>query len=178
MSYGTKVANTHDIDNTMTATPERMAKNGGVVLAARSITEGGIQTSVGHQARVECVLDALFGPNIGEGILMGSQGTKLDRMAVARSRYEAGMRFRRVFMAAGLQALKAVDLSAAKGVDLDDEEEDHRETNRRRYSRIMGRMGLWGHIAAAACCYDVVPQTAAAQSRLREALDKLCLLEG
>jgi len=178
MSYGTKVANSHDIDNTMTATPERMAKNGGVILAARTITDGGLQTSVGHQAKFECVLDALFGPNVGEGVLMGTQGTRLDRLAVARSRYEAGMRFRRVFMAAGLQALKAVDLSAARGADLADGEEDQREINRQRYSRIMRRMGVWGQIAAAVCCYDSMPPTPASEDRLRQALDRLCLLEG
>ena len=177
MAYGTKVANAHDIDNTMTATPERMKHNGGVILAARSVTEGGISKSVGHQAINECVLDVMLGQKIEMGMLMGTQGTRLDRVAVARSRYEAGMRLRRLFMSAGLQQSVTADFGAASvgGGDPNGEGSDAART---RYNHILRRMGIWGELAASACCYDCLPHTAAQQDRIRQALDKLCLIEG
>ena len=92
-------------------TVERAHQRGGLRLGARVQTDAGIITHHGAAASVECVLDALR----DTGLIDGCEGTKPDRNAVGRSRYEQGVWLRRLFFSAGLNTVHAMDLSSKTG---------------------------------------------------------------
>lgn len=177
MSYGTKSANDANHDNDLrgvdTGTTERARHGGGVHLAPRTVTEGGIETSVGAQALYECVLDRLLGPEPAIGYLAGSQGTRADRAAVARSRFEAGMKLRRLFTDAGLVGMKAFDMDGGRGGGTS-EISDKQALARRSYNELMRRLGTYGAVASGPCCFDQMPTHAAWLKRVQDALDRLC----
>lgn len=176
MSYGTKAANAANRDNDLrgvdTGTVERTRHGGGVHLAPRTQSEGGIETSVGAQALYECALDRLLGPEPGIGYLAGTQGSRADRAAVARSRFEAGMKMRRLFVDAGLVGMKAFDPDGARGGT--GEMSDRQAMARRSYNDLMRRLGTQGAVASGPCCFDELPTNSVWLKRVTDALDKLC----
>lgn len=168
--YGTAVANAdRAMPGVDTGPRERAQHAGGVKLAPRTVTEGGIETSVGAQATFECVLDALFESDQ----LLGSQGAKADRQAIARSRYEAGKRFRMLFIDAGLVPVKAFDIGGVrgKGGDITDKEAECR----RRFNALVAKLGVLGPAASGVCCFDVTSEHPAWIGTVQRALDRLCL---
>lgn len=174
MSFGTKAANEMrgearaPVD---TGPRERAQHGGGIRIAPRKLEDaGGINVSVGAQARYECVLDAL----LGEGMLDGTQGSKEDRRGIGRSRYEAGMKLRRLFVGAGLVGVRAFDPEATRGKLLDIPDEV--ALARRGYNDLMRRLGAYGTIASGPCCFDVTPDNDRFLSNVRRALDELCLV--
>jgi len=178
MAYGTAAANQTSAPEAGadTGTKERAARAGGIEIAPRAVLDNtGISVSVGARATFECALDVMLGPLPAIGHLAGSQGAKQDRLNVARSRYEAGMKMRRLFMNAGLQGVKAHDLQGGprgKAAHTPDEEEDARAD----FNKLMSRLGPKGEIAAGVCCYDKIPDNPRWQANVREALDALCLV--
>jgi len=169
--------NTAQAYATDVGTKERGQHNGGVILTTRTVTEGGIETSVGAKATFECVLDQLLGRKASEGQLMGTQGTRSDREAVAHSRYIAGMRLRRLFTDAGLVGVAAKDPNRSPGKG---EISDKRDQALKEYHRIIRSLGpAWGPQASAWCCHANEPPTTEAQkNNCRIALDKLCEVMG
>ncbi len=152
---------------------ERHQRDGGVVRRARTVTSGGGTTSDGAQVVFECGLDRLLGKDPAKGHLMGSQGAFTDRVLVARSRFNAGLRLRRVFLDAGLQQLHAQSYTAREGGD--GEMSDRQALARRRFNHLMRRLGRWGQIAEAAACFDELRLDLPVWvSNVRTALDKLC----
>jgi hypothetical protein len=152
-------------------TVERSRQAGGVRIAARILSEGGIERAVGAQANIECALDALLGQDPIKGHLAGDQGCRADRKAVARSRYEAGIRLRRLFVDAGLVPTKAQDYQpriagSGAGAELSEKQ----EAARHGFNRIMQRLGQWGEIPAGPCCYDLNPDNDRWRSNVRRAL--------
>lgn len=157
-------------------TPERAMRQGGVVTNVRVITDGGMEIHKGTAAKHECVLDALLGDKPGEGPLAGTQGSKSDREAVARSRWEAGMRLRRLFVDAGLVGVHASDPNVRGGGG--DEMSDAQANARRRYNVVLRRLQGYAEIAAGPCCYDVMCSNDRWLSNVRTALDHLCMEMG
>lgn len=173
MTYGTHVANISkdQLSAIDIGTRERAKHNGGLRLATRTITEGGIATSVGAQAMFECALDALLGKDPLQGSLAGSEGSRMDRRAVARSRYEAGMKLRRLFMKAGLVPVKSFNPDGrGGGGDLSDTQ----ESARAQYNSLIRKLGPWGEIVAGPACYDANPDNDRWRANVRKALDRLC----
>lgn len=173
MSYGTKAANdsiggrTQSID---TGPRERAQHGGGLTVAPRSVAAGGIvSTEVGAQAAFECVLDVL----LGNDQLLGTQGSRQDRQAVARSRYEAGMKFRRLFVDAGLVGVKAFDMNGARGGS--QEISDKEAAARAKFNELMRRLGRQAVMAQGPCCFDTfLPGNQRWLEDVRVALDHLC----
>ena len=177
MSYGTAAANkTQAVEPGVdTGTRERSRHQGGVDVAPRAILDsGGIQTSVGAQARFECSLDVLLGPLPAIGHLAGTQGSKHDREAVARSRYEAGMKMRRLFVNAGLVGVKAFDMDSVRGKigDMTDEQAEARAD----FNALMRKLGAKGEIAAGPYCYHQMPDNTRWLANVRDAHEALCLI--
>lgn len=161
------------------ATKERRAQNGGVRVAPRNVSDGGIALDLGDTANVECALDALMGEDPLRGALAGDQGCKADRVAVARSRKTAGLRLRSLFIDAGLVPVQAQTYQPRHGGGSDGEAmTDAQDRARSAYNRIIRAMGPWGEIAAGPCCYDLVPDNDRWRSNVRRALDKLCEVQG
>jgi len=172
MPYGTAVANEIKAAPGVDTGPrERHRHAGGVTLAPRTVTEGGIETSVGAQSMYDCPLDALLGPDPAIGYLAGTQGSRGDRASVARSRYEAGMRLRRMFVNAGLVAVRAYDHNATRGQA---EMSDRQALARREYNDVMRKMGEMGTIVSGPCCFDQMPTNERWLSNVRRGLDRLC----
>lgn len=171
--YGTKAANisTTELQSVDTGNPGREKHRGGIFIAPRRQTEGGIVTDVGASVRFECALDELMGSDPAKGFLAGSEGAKRDREAVARSRYEAGMKLRRLFVKAGLVPVKSFDPNATGGGS---GLSDAQEMARAKYNGYIRNLGQWGEIAAGAACYDLLPDNDRWRSNVRRALDRLC----
>lgn len=177
MAYGTLAANEANRPKDLpkgvdTGTVERALQGGGVYLAPRSVTEGGIETSVGAKALYECILDRLLGPDPGIGYLAGTQGSRADRAAVARSRYEAGMKMRRLFTDADLVGVKAFDPDGGRGGT--GEISDRAAMARKNYNNLMRRLGERAAIASGVCCFDQMPGSERHMANVRSALDALC----
>lgn len=178
MAYGTRAANEERAEKDLPAgvdlgTSERRGHNGGVFLAPRTVTEGGISTSVGSQVLYECALDRLLGPEPAIGYLAGTQGSRADRAAVARSRYEAGMKLRRLFVDAGLVGVKSFDPNGA-GKSAAGEISDKAAMARKNFNDLMRRLGQMGNVAAGPCCFDEYPNNPRWLANTLRALDQLC----
>lgn len=174
--YGTAAANKTTIEPGVdTGTKERAARSGGVEVGPRAVLDNtGLNVSVGARATFECALDVLLGPLPSIGHLAGTQGSKRDREAVARSRYEAGMKMRRLFVNAGLVGVKAFDMDSVRGKvgDMTDEQAEARTD----FNKLMRRLKAKGEIAAGPCCYDQLPDNPRWLANVRDALDELCLV--
>lgn len=152
-------------------TRERAHRQGGLAVGARVQTDGGIVVHHGAAARVECVLDALK----EAGLLDGSEGGKVDRAAVARSRYEQGLWLRRLFQRAGLQPVRAFEPGTVRGTgDITDD----MARARVRYNQTMRNLGDCGDTVVSFVCHDQVLRGEPSLRALRRGLDRLCVLRG
>lgn len=173
MTFGTKAANQfRDDDRAVDTGPrEREQRNGGIEIAPRQVLDaGGLTMSVGARAKFECVLDVL----LERGLLAGTQGSRDDRKNIARSRFDAGIRLRRLFLDAGLVGVKAFDPEASRGKAT--EMSDAQALARREFNALMKRLGPYGTIALAPCCFDQMPDNDRWLGNVRRALDELCLV--
>lgn len=172
MTFGTKAANTIRDDHRAvdTGPRERENRNGGIEIAPRQVLDaGGLTVSVGARARFECVLDVL----LGNKLLDGTQGSREDRKNIGRSRYDAGMRMRRLFITAGLVGVRAYDPEATRGKAL--EISDDQAVARRDFNALMRKLGPYGTIASGPCCFDVMPSNDRYLANVCRALDEFCL---
>ena len=81
------------------------------------------------------------------------------------------MKLRRLFVKAGLVAIKAFDPEGRGGGA---EISDTQALARRGYNDLIRRLGQWGEIAAGVACFDCCPDNERWRSNVRRALDKLC----
>ena len=150
-------------------TPERHRHNGGLVFGARIQSDGGVVLHQGAAARFECALDAFR----DAGILDGCEGGTVDRKIIARTRYEAGMRLRRLFIKAGQVGVRAANLNAnGGGGDISDAVAQARS----RYNAAIRHLGAFAQHTSAYCCHDHIAATPANIAALKRGLDRLCLL--
>lgn len=150
-------------------TRERARQRGGLRVGARVQTDSGIVLHKGAIAEIECVLDALK----DTGLLDGREGTKIDRAAVGRSRYEQGAWLRRLFLNAGLNPVHAMDLNVRGGSG---EIDDSVARARMKYNRIVRELGPFAEAVTSFVCFDQVKRGEQHMTMLRKGLDRLCVL--
>jgi hypothetical protein len=173
------IARSRDIDY---GSQQRALHNGGVDIGARVQTNAGLVRHSGASARVECVLDALR----EAGLLEGHAGTKADRTAVGRSRYEQGAWLRALFLRAGLNGVRAQDMStktgaapgAGAGSGLGMVLSDDAARARLKYNNIVRELGPFAEDVTAFVCFDKIKRGTVHLSMLRKGLDRLCLIRG
>jgi len=142
----------------------------GVELGARVMTDGGIVVHEGAKAVASSVLEAL----LKFGLLDGDQGTHVDRKSVARSRYEAGERIMRMFIDAGLNQIKAVDLDSTGGGS-GAELSDKAAAAHRRFNDLVRVMGPWMGCLTSVVLHDQQPSGNEAVRNVKNALDRVCV---
>ncbi|MDX2142990.1 MAG: hypothetical protein SFV19_06525 [Rhodospirillaceae bacterium] len=152
-------------------TVERGRHRGGVRVGARIQTEGGVVLHQGAAAKIDNVLDALK----DTGLLDGAEGSRADRAAVARSRYEQGAWLRQLFLRAGLNTVHAMDLNAKRGSG---EMDDGVARARMRYNKVVRELGPFGEATVGFVCFDHVRRGDAQLNLLRKGLDRLCVMRG
>lgn len=167
MHMNAKTIETNDV-----GTPERALRQGGISLAPRTISEGGIETSVGAQANAECVLDALY----LSGQLNGTQGARADRAAVGKSRYQQGLWLRELSIDAGLVPMRAANINAGGGGG---EMSDATADKRAQFTRtVRDVLKVFGNGTIAVVCFDQAADSPAKLSVVQSGLDRLCLERG
>ncbi|MBL8643416.1 MAG: hypothetical protein JNK21_05750 [Rhodospirillaceae bacterium] len=132
----------------------------------------------GAAAAAECVLDALR----DTGLLDGAEGTRADRSAVGRSRYEQGLWLRQLYFRAGLQALQALDMTRAGAgapggpgggvADISDET----ARARLRYNRTVRELGPFAEAVTSFVCCDRIRRGEPHLTMVRKGLDRLCVM--
>ena len=157
-------------------TPERALQNGGLVRGGRVHTGAGIVLHEGTAAKVECVLDALR----TTGLLNGHEGGFDDRRAVGRSRYDAGLWLRSIFLRAGLNSVQAMDVSRKTGnpIGAAGELSDEAARARQKYNRLIRELGPFAETVTAFVCFDTIKRGGQYLAMLRKGLDRLCSLKG
>ena len=158
---------------------ERGRQQGGVRIGARVQTNAGVVRHQGAAASVECVLDALR----DTGLLNGCEGTKQDRAAIGRSRYEQGLWLRQLYFRAGLNTVHAMDLAAHTMADRTPSQGDKDLTDdaaraRMKYNRTVRELGPFSEAVTSFVCFDHVKRGEQHLSLLRKGLDRLCLVRG
>lgn len=151
-------------------TPERAKHRGGISLNARLQTDAGIVTHQGAAVRIECVLDGLK----ETGLLDGDQGSRADRSAVGRTRYEQGLYLRELFLKAGLNPVKAMDPNALGGTP--GAISDQMARSRMRFNQIIRGLGVYAPTVTAFVCHDEVTKGDMHLNNLRRGLDRLALM--
>lgn len=151
-------------------TRERAARDGGIKIVPRVVTAGGSVKDWGAEARRGDPLDEM----LSKGLLDGSQGSKHDRKAVARSRYDAGMRLAKLFVDAGLVGAHAQDFQPRNFGPA--EMSDRQAEAVRKFSQMLRGVGnSWAAIATGPACHGVyAPTNRAWVSNVCVSLDKLC----
>ncbi len=164
-------------------TKHRAQQQGGLRIGARIQTEAGIVLHRGAAARIECVLDALR----ETGLLNGAEGTKVDRVAVGRSRYEQWLWLRGLFMRAGLNGVHAMDHSSKTGSAPTTAAasnsgitaiSDEAARARMKFSRVVKELGPFADDVTAFACFDKIRRGDQHLAFLRKGLDKLCEMRG
>lgn len=149
-------------------TAERENHHMGLEFGARVISDAGIVVHHGAKAVAGSTIEVLY----KSGLLDGDQGGRGERKAIARSRLDAGERLHRMFMAAGLNQLKAVDLNRSGGGGEPGEELAQALAE---FNALVRRMGTWMNCLTSVVMHDRPPATLTDVRNVRAALDRLCV---
>jgi hypothetical protein len=170
----THVNATYANDNVIDlGTRERARHNGGLKVGARVQTDAGIVLHQGAAASMECVLDALR----DTGLLDGVEGSKVDRAAVGRSRYDQGLWLRQLYFRAGLNTVHAMDITS-RGRTGTGEISDEAARARMKYNRTVRDLGVFADAVTNFVCFDHIKRGEQHLNLLRKGLDRLCLVRG
>lgn len=149
-------------------TAERERHSMGLEFGARVISDGGVVVHHGAKAVAASTIEVLF----KSGLLDGDQGGRGERKATARSRLEAAERLHRMFIAAGLNKLKAVDMNRSGGGG---EPGDELAQALAEFNALCRRMGTWMNCLTSVVMHDRPPGSLVDVRNVRAALDRLCV---
>lgn len=151
-------------------TSERADREGGIVVGARVISEGGVVLHQGARAANATIVEQM----LREKFLLGTQGGKGEREAIASARFAAAERLQRMFHDAGLHELKAVNLNQ-QGHGGGEEISERADAARRRFNSVTRSLGQWMQCLTDIVLHNKAPASMVDVRNVCNALDRLCV---